>query len=290
MLMIKNTKHISVEALKDLKNLAALCRLQDNSTPNLYLHILAQPRSVPASLFYYQEQQLLGFLAAYFFYEEAVELALLVHPNYRRQGIAKLLVQAILPLIEAQNYRGLIFSSPNGLNQECFLKQRYCYSHSEYQMKRRDLSPILERRHLLKFRQASLDDLDTLSALDGLCFPNKHPNLGDRFINLLNNKEYSLLLALDGEQAIGKIHIRWEADGASLSDIAVYPEAQGKGYGTALVSHSINHALQKGKPLLSLDVETHNEPSLNLYKRLGFFVDNACDFWRIDLERLKQVT
>ncbi len=287
--MIHNTNQITEQQLHDLKQLANLCKKKDGSSPNLYTHILTQPRAFPASLLYYEQEQLLAFLSVYFFYDDAVEISLLVHPSYRKQGIAKQLLQTILPLIQFQNYFKLIFSTPSSINNSLLLNNGYAYSHSEYYMERSDLAPILEHNRNLMFRIATIDDIPTLCGLDELCFPQKHGDLPDRFNHLLDNREYKILLAFNENTLIGKAHIRWEDKGTTLSDIAVHPKQQGKGYGTSLIAHCINHALSEGKPLLNLDVETHNKRALNLYTRLGFAVQNACDFWSIDIELLKPI-
>jgi len=287
--MIQNTNQITEQQLHDLIQLSELCKKKDGSTPNLYTHILIQHRAFPASLLYYQEDQLLAFLSVYFFYDDAVEVGLLVHPKHRKQGIAKELLQAILPLIQFQNYFKVIFSTPSSLNNKFLLNEGYSYSHSEYYMERRDLTPVLEYKYNLAFRLATVEDIPILCALDELCFPQKHGDLLDRFNHLLDNREYIILLAFHEQILIGKAHLRWEEKGATLSDIAVYPAQQGKGYGTALIAYCINHALEEGKPLLNLDVETHNKRALNLYARLGFAVQNACDFWSIDIDQLKQI-
>ncbi len=287
--MIQNTHQISAQQLSDLKKLIKLCKKKDASIPNLYTHILTQHRTFPASFLYYQEEQLLAFLSAYFFYEDAVEVSILVHPEHREQGIAKQLIASILPLIEFQNYSKLIFSMPQGLNNTFLLKKGFIYSHSEYCMERKNLAPILEYQHPLTYRLATIEDISILSALDELCFPEKHHDSLDRFTYLLANREYEIVLAFHNHLLIGKAHIRWEEKGATLSDIAVYPEYQGKGYGTTLISYCINHALEEGKPLLDLDVEAHNNRALNLYMKLGFAVRNACDFWSIDIGQLKNI-
>ncbi|RUR10167.1 GNAT family N-acetyltransferase [Legionella sp. km772] len=287
--MIQNTNQISASQLIDLKQLTELCKKKDGSIPNLYTHILTQPRAFPASLLFYEDKQLLAFLSVYFFYDDAVEVSLLVHPAHRKQGIAKQLLQTIFPLIQFQNYFKLIFSTPSGMNNKLLLNAGYTYCHSEYYMERCELTPVLEYKHNLTFRLATVDDIPVLCTLDECCFPEKHGDLLDRFNHLLDSREYKIVLAYQDHLLIGKAHLRWEEKGATLSDIAVYPQYQGKGYGTTLIAHCINHALEEGKPLLNLDVETHNKRALNLYTRLGFAVQNACDFWSIDIEQLKQV-
>jgi GNAT superfamily N-acetyltransferase len=284
--MINNTNQINEQQLDDLKQLAEQCKQKDGSTPNLYTHILSQHRAFPASLLYYEHQVLIGFLSVYFFYDDAVEISLLVHPLHRKQGIAKQLLQSILPLVHFHNFMKLIFSTPTHLNNKWLLSSGYVYSHSEYYMERTELTPILEHNRSLTFRSATENDLSLLCALDEECFPQKHGDLPNRFEHILNSREYELVLAFHNDVLIGKAHIRWGIEGATLSDIAITPLQQGKGFGTALIAHCINYALSEGKPALNLDVETHNKRALNLYTRLGFVVHNACDYWSIDIARL----
>lgn len=288
--MIHNTNQLNEQQLNDLLQLAKQCKVHDGTTPNLYTHILTQHRAFPASLFYYDQDKLLGFLSAFFFYDDAVEISLLIHPKHRKQGIAKQLLQTILPLVQFHHYDKLIFSTPSGVNNKWLLAHDYTYLHSEYYMEREELTPILEHsRSALTFRRATIDDMNDLCILDELCFPKKHGDPQDRFEHLLDNREYELILAFAHDMLVGKAHIRWQEEGATLSDIAITPLQQGQGLGTSLIAHCINHALSEGKPLLNLDVETHNKRALNLYTRLGFAVHNACDYWSIKTATLEHL-
>jgi ribosomal protein S18 acetylase RimI-like enzyme len=290
--MITTSNQISPAQLLDLERLAALCKKADGSIPNLYTHILTQARAFPASIFYYQENQLLGFLSAYFFYDDAVEISLMVHPLARKKGISRELMREILPLIQFQNYHRLIFSSPAHKNHQWLRSQGYTYLHSEYYMEREELNPILQYNQSLSFRTAAIADIPALCGLDEACFAKKQGDLISRFQQLLDSREYQIFLAFQNNQLIGKAHLRWQKQGATLSDIAISPSKQGKGFGSSLIAHCINLALSEGKPLINLDVETHNQRALNLYIRLGFVIQNACDYWSISVDNIlsKQIT
>lgn len=284
--MITNTNQLNEHQLKELEELTTLCKQTDGSIPNVYTHILSQPRSLPASLLYYEDQQLVGFLSAYFFYDEAVEIALIVKPSARKKGVAKQLIKSILPLIEYHEYHKLIFSSPSHLNDQWLLEKGFKYLHSEYYMERDELNPLLSSNNSLTYRKASMQDIPILSAMDQVCFPKHHVDSFERFQHLIEGREYQIIIAIQDNKPIGKAHLRWQDNGATLSDIAILPAYQGHGLGTALITHCINLALIEGKPHLNLDVETHNLKALNLYSRLGFLIQNACDYWEITTKQL----
>jgi ribosomal protein S18 acetylase RimI-like enzyme len=281
--MILSLHQINEQQLEQLNQLALICKKTDKSTPNLYTHILTQHRTYPACLLYYEKEVLVGFLSTFFFYEDAVEISLMIHPQYRHKGIAKNLLNLIAPLVESQSYDRVIVSSPAQLNSPWFKHKGLSYSHSEYYMERDYLNPVLEYNKRIKIRHATIDDAPMLHAIDEQCFPTKSSALMQRLEQLLGNRDYEVMIALFEGIVVGKAHIRWQANGATFSDIAILPAHQGNGLGTSLIAQCINYALSMGKPNLNLDVETHNTVALNLYTRLGFVMQNACEFWSFPL-------
>lgn len=287
--MITNLNQLNQHQLKELEGLMAICKKSDGSIPNTYTHILSQVRTLPASLLYYEKEELIGFLSAYFFYEDAVEIALLVKPSERKRGIARQLIESIIPIIEYHEFQRLIFSSPSHLNDPWLLEKGFTYLHSEYYMEREELNPLLDTNKSLTFRKADMNDIPVLSAIDKVCFPKHYVESVERFQHIIEGREYQIIIAIKNNKPIGKAHIRWQENGATLSDIAILPAYQGKGLGTSLITYCINQALIEGKPHLNLDVETHNLKALNLYSRLGFLIQNACDYWEINLKQLQKL-
>lgn len=286
--MLSTTNQLNDQQLKELEYLKAISIKLDGSVPNFYSHLLTKPRTLPGIVLCHKKNQLSGFLSIYFFYDDAIEIALLVHPQARRTGIAKQLLLKIIPLILQHNYSKLIFSSPAHLNDRWLPNSGFTYKHSEYYMERHDLNPLLDHRQHLAFRIATAEDIPQLCTLDELCFNKSHTELQSRFEHIIHERDYQIVLALDKHKLVGKAHLRWQKQGATLSDIAVFPERQGQGLGTSLITHCINYALSEGKPHLNLDVETHNQKALELYTRLGFLTQNACDYWLIDVSQLQK--
>jgi len=287
-IMFIYNNQLNQEQLHAVNQLASLCREVDRSIPPLYPHILEQKRLNDSNVLYFQDGTLLGFLSVYFFYADACEVSVLVEPSHRRQGIAKQLLQTVMPLLIAKQMNTLIFSTPEAVNDGWLSELGFKYHHSEYQMQRQSYEPILITKQTLIVRKATEKDIPALCHIDEHCFPEEDEDMPARFNILLNENNYTILLASHQGKGVAKAHIRWQADGSAiLSDIAVLPKHQRQGLGSELLSYCINHALSLGTTKLILDVETTNENALNLYTRHGFKTINATDFWSIPTENMR---
>ena len=76
-----------------------------------------------------------------------------------------------------------------------------------------------------------------------------------------------LVIEHDGKP-IGRIYIDRSTDEICLVDIALIPEARGKGLGRELIQEILDEARQTGKRV-AIHVERFN-PAMRLYERLGF--------------------
>jgi ribosomal protein S18 acetylase RimI-like enzyme len=285
--MILCNQQLNESQLQDLEQLTQLCQSTDGGLPAIYHHLISQKRDTESNILYYQDENLLGFLSVYFFYQDACEMSLLIAPGHRRQGIACQLLQTIIPLLITKSVSKLIFSSSASFCDNWIPAKGFSYQQSEYHMERNSYETLFIVNQSLTIRKATMADLDVLCALDTACFPEHQANMIERFIFLLNNNEYDILLASHNDLVIGKAHINWQPKSTLLSDIAVFPEYQGRGLGGELLSHSINHVLSLGKIRLALDVETKNQSALNLYLRHGFKTTHVYDYWSIPTEKLQ---
>ena len=278
--MLIQTHQLDEKQLIDLDALCETCRAQDGNIASIYRHLLEKYRGRPATLLCYKKQ-LIGFLAAFFFQEKTCEIALMVDPNARGKGVASQLLRTILPLMKEESVQTVVFSSPHGLNNDWFTRLGFCYQHSEYQMQRTQHQPIILDHEINIFRPATYDDIHDLCIIDNACFGTEQPNSAHRFHELLNDPNQTLFVIEKDKKPIGKAHLNWQQQGVRLTDIAILPQEQRRGYGNFLLANCINYALSKNKDLIRLDVETNNKRALELYTRLGFSISNATDFWSI---------
>lgn len=291
---LNNTQIAAVERL------AEDCTIVDGGLPIIYWDLLAEQRATDNNIMAFQGERLVGFLSAYFFYEKACEISLMVAPDYRRQGLARNLLRAIIPLLVGKQVDSLILSSPAITTKPWQTKVGFFYRSSEYIMERNSYEPIFLAKDTLSVRIATVDDIPQLCKVDATCFSNHlelnspfctaYPfEMAARFDSLLTDTHYTILLAHLAQAPVGKAHIRWHEKGANFSDIAILPSYQGQGLGSQLLIYSIHHALTKGKIKLTLTVETSNQQALDLYTRYGFKVKNVYDYWTISLDKLRSL-
>lgn len=279
--MIICTQQLTDPQLKDLDQLMQLCQMTDGGTPAIYRYILKQKRETKNSVLYYQQGKLIGLLSVYFFYENACEVSLLIAPDHRKKKIASELLEAILPLMQIKGIEKLIFSSSTTSCNKWLPTRGFVYQQSEYHMERNSFETRLIPNPLITLRKATSNDLEALFTLDKACFPEQPVNMLERFTYLLEHPDYNILLALNNNQIVGKAHIHWREENILLSDIAILPIFQGKGFGSELIANCINLILAHGKTHIALDVETTNKNALNLYARHGFKTTNSYEYWTI---------
>jgi len=285
--MLTRNHQLNDQQLIELDSLCSECKSLDGNIVATYKHLLGQHRPRLCNMLYYRQERLVGFLSTFFFYEDACEIAVMVRPDFRRQGIARFLINEILPLIRNEGIKNLIFSAPHDANNDWLLAEGFQYLHCEYQMRRQENNAVEIAKKSLLIRLAEVADVPALCAMDSTCFTTPQLDAPTHFQSLLYDPNYKVFIAEVDGVPIGKAHLDLQPDSARVTDIAVLPSFQGQGIGSSLLAHCINHSLAANQPNLSLNVETNNQKALKIYTRLGFVVCNAHDFWTIPIEVLR---
>ncbi len=143
-----------------------------------------------------------------------------------------------------------------------------------------------------QFREATLQDVDNLVALEQRCFD--YSRMGARsFKRLLVAPSAHIYVCEQNNTLIGyyllltrKNSQRWR-----LYSIATAPEARGTGLGRALLEHAIEVARVNAAISLGLEVKTDNKTAIRLYEKLDFAVidllpgyyDDGTDGYRMRL-------
>ncbi|WP_038058641.1 GNAT family N-acetyltransferase [Thermus amyloliquefaciens] len=84
-----------------------------------------------------------------------------------------------------------------------------------------------------------------------------------------------LLVAYRGDEPVGLAEVELEEGEASVAYIGVVPQARGQGIGRALLAEAARLAKKKGATLLRVRAHDHETGALELYRNLGFSLEEA---------------
>lgn len=90
------------------------------------------------------------------------------------------------------------------------------------------------------------------------------------FRGLLRRQSATLLVAERAGEVVGYAALWFAADEAELGDLAVLPEARGRGLGRRLLDAALAEAMRRGAKKVYLEVRESNAAARRLYERAGF--------------------
>ncbi|MEJ2593174.1 MAG: GNAT family N-acetyltransferase/peptidase C39 family protein [Candidatus Thiodiazotropha sp.] len=142
-------------------------------------------------------------------------------------------------------------------------------------------------------REAVLDDLDQLEALENICFTTDR--LSRRQLRYLLTKGKASLLVMEDAAAprlIGYVAVLFSkaTSMARLYSIAVHPGMQGKGIGNRLMQAAEDAAWEHQRAYMRAEVRKDNKASLAMFERLGYrrigewldYYEDHMDAWRLE--------
>jgi len=100
---------MNAKQLADLEMLMANCKNADQNVIPVYKHLIDKRHTLSCNTLYYEGDKLIAYLRPFFFYATACEITMMVDPQHRRHGVARSLVNEILPILQQENMESFIF-------------------------------------------------------------------------------------------------------------------------------------------------------------------------------------
>lgn len=275
--MIQATHTLNDHQLLEAKALIAICQKYDETFRDPYLsNMLNFDPYMPAFFLYYEKGELIGILTVYAD-DPDVEVAILVHPNHRRQGIARALYRRFETETASYPIESVTFQT-----ERVFLER-----HPEFASNwglvedeetetwlGRDRTPYeLDPRSDVEVRLAEPSYLEAIARLHHQTFSDEmeSPELSQRYISeALKDPDSLLYILLKDGQVIGVCTVDVSGTSNYLYGLAVVEDYRGKGYGSYLVKCLVNQLIEQNDKFFQIAVEDSNVGAKRLYEKIGF--------------------
>ena len=275
--MIQATNTLTDHQLLEAKALIAICQNDDGTFRDLYLsNMLNFDPDMPAFFLYYEKGELVGLLTVYAD-DQDVEVAILVHPNHRRQGIARALYRSFEKETASYPIESVTFQT-----ERVFLEKHPEFASNWGLVEDEETETWLGKDRRL-YPLATVSNLDVLladrsyqdqiSQLKFQAFSEEHESkeVVDRYVaKALKDPESRLYILLKNGQVIGTCTVDLSSNTNYLYGLAIAELERGQGYGSYLAKFLVNKLIEQNDKEFQIAVEDSNVGAKRLYEKIGF--------------------
>ena len=275
--MIQARNKLSQEELSEAKKLIDCCQAYDGTYRDPYLsNMLNFDPNMPAFFLYYEKGELVGLLTVYAD-DQDVEVAILVHPNHRRQGIARALYRSFeketasypIESVTFQTERVFLERHPDFVNNWGLVEDEETETWLGKDRRPYPLATVSNLDVLLADRSYQ----DQISQLKFQAFSEEHESkeVVDRYVaKALKDPESRLYILLKNDQVIGTCSVDLSSNTNYFYGLAIAELERGKGYGSYLAKSLVNKLIEQNDKEFQIAVEDSNVGVKRLYEKIGF--------------------
>jgi ribosomal protein S18 acetylase RimI-like enzyme len=264
-LLARCNRHDATELLLTLKG-------ADAAAENTPLYLLARSEGV-----------IVGMLELVGYHE--IEGTLLVTPERRREGIGGALVAAATTQLAARGIASWLLTSDEAFAGGAAFARRHggVLAHNEHRLTLDPARvPSLLPQPGLVLRPATTADRDDLAAITAAAFGDQLTEVMKWVAQDESRVDRRWFVVTLGARPIGSLRVVQSSDGLDITAFGVIPAQQGRGYGRALLAHTIATLLAEGERRINIEVATDNAAALGLYLSCGFVARHTYGYYRLD--------
>ena len=275
--MIQATNTLNDHQLLEAKALIAICQKYDGTFRDPYLsNMLNFDPDMPAFFLYYEKGELIGLLTVYAD-DPDVEVAILVHPNHRRQGIARALYRSFeretasypIESVTFQTERVFLDRHPDFVSNWGLVEDEETETWLGKDRRPYQLVTVSNLEVLL----ADSSYQEQISQLKFQAFSEEHESreVVDRYVaEALKDSESRLYILLKDGQVIGTCTVDLSTNTNYFYGLAISELERGKGYGSYLAKSLVNQLIEQNDKEFQIAVEDSNVGAKRLYEKIGF--------------------
>lgn len=275
--MIQARNKLSQEELFEAKKLIDCCQAYDGTYRDPYLsNMLNFDPNMPAFFLYYEKGELVGLLTVYAD-DQDVEVTILVHPDHRRQGVARALFTSFERETASFPIHSVTFQTERVFldRHSVFVSNWGLVEDEETETwlgKDRKPYPLANVSNL-EVLLADSSYQDQISQLKFQAFSEEHESreVENRYVaEALKDPESRLYILLKDGQVIGTCTVDLSTNTNYFYGLAIAELERGKGYGSYLAKFLVNQLIEQNDKVFQIAVEDSNVGAKRLYEKIGF--------------------
>ena len=282
-MIIKSYISLSEKAIKEVLNLEKICNEYDKLKGSVFLDTsLNFNHHINSVFLLYENRELISMLSMFIPTQQEAEISAFTLPKYRCNGYFKALLSKAVEELRKFDIQDILFvcerQSISGKGVTTTLNAEY--EHTEYSMRFNKARDEYGDTYRLSLLTPHFKDFDKIIDTSMRTFDDSYEDSKGLIENCLQSETREQYLAVLNDEIIGLGSINQERDEASIFGFGIVPEYRGKGYGKELLHLIIDRLLQMGKTEIMLDVNSENVHALELYKKTGFQIEVAFEYFR----------
>ncbi|ODA39879.1 GNAT family N-acetyltransferase [Desulfosporosinus sp. BG] len=282
-MIIKSYSKLNKKTINEVLNLEKICQEHDMLKGSVFLDTsLNFDQSIKSTFLLYENRELISILSMFIPTQEEAEISAFTLPEYRRNGYFKALLEKAVEELRKFDIQNILFvcekQSISGKGVLTTLNAEY--DHTEYSMRFNKTRYEYKDMFRLSLIPTHFKDLNQLIDISMKIFNDGYEDSKSIIENCLQSETRELYLAVLNDEIVGMSSINQERDEALIFGLGIVPEYRGKGYGKELLHLIIDRLWQTGKTELMLDVNSDNAHALELYKKSGFQIEVAFEYYR----------
>ena len=286
-------KVLSEDELADIAHLIEVCNAYEGLRTRLSFEMLRnRPGDNIYDFLYYEQGSLVGYLALQGHgSDEEKELVAVVHPDFRRRGIFRTLLNATQQELQTRGGKRLIFTCERASQsgQACMHAIGAALDFSEYEMVLGTLHERLTYDDRLVFQAARSEDLKAIASIFAADTDGNEERAFQHVSSVAARPNQQFYLATFGDEQlgchepVGTLRVEDENGEYGIYGFIVHPEYRGRGYGRQILQEVIHVTREKSDKPIMLDVDVTNTNALGLYSSAGFETRTTYDYYAINI-------
>ncbi|MBC2724900.1 GNAT family N-acetyltransferase [Desulfosporosinus sp.] len=281
---IRACKDLSGKDYEEVLNLETICIDHDNLSGSFFLDPSLNFDSRIKSFFLlYEKSKLISMLSMFIPTNHEAEITAYTLPKFRGKGYFKSLLGRAVEELRQFHVTDLLFvcESTSIPGKRVIRALKADYDHTEYFMRLNKSRYTPLDTYRLMLLEAGQKDLERAITVNMRVFEDSYEESKSLIQNCFQSDIRKQYLAVLKDLIIGLGSANFAGEDVSIYGVGILPEFRFKGYGKELVHLIVDSVWQSGNSEITIEVHSENDNALTLYKKTGFYVQVAYEYYRI---------